>query len=78
MEGEVILVAVDASKEITDYALEWAARNVTRSRDFLILLAVFPSLRCPLASPNNNIGFDSPKSHFFSCNSLIFNFNFLS
>ncbi|KAF3452413.1 hypothetical protein FNV43_RR02846 [Rhamnella rubrinervis] len=53
MDREVILVAVDASKEITDYALEWAVRNVTRPTDYLILLAVFPSLRSPPASPNN-------------------------
>ncbi|XP_024923367.3 inactive protein kinase SELMODRAFT_444075 [Ziziphus jujuba] len=69
MEREVILVAVDASKEITDYALAWALRNVTRPTDSLILLAVFPSLRRSLASSNNveyGAHHDSRKSQFFS------------
>lgn len=73
MEREVILVAVDASKEITDYALAWALRNVTRPTDSLILLAVFPSLRRSLASSNNveyGAHHDSRKSQFFSCKSL--------
>lgn len=66
MDREVILVAVDASKEITDYALEWAVRNVTRPTDSLIFLAVCPSLTSPLATPNNAA--QHPKKHqLFSC-----------
>ena len=53
MDREVILVAVDASKEITKYALEWAVHNLARPTDSLILLAIFPSLISPLASPKN-------------------------
>ncbi|KAF8388398.1 hypothetical protein HHK36_027066 [Tetracentron sinense] len=52
MCGEVVLVAVDASKEITDYALEWAVRNVIRATDTLILLAILPSNVRPPASGN--------------------------
>lgn len=50
MNGNVIIVAVDASKEITDYALEWAVRNLIKAMDSLILLAVVPSCGRPLAS----------------------------
>ena len=39
----MIVVAVDASKEITDHALEWALSNLIRAKDSLILLAVAPS-----------------------------------
>ncbi|EEF50057.1 inactive protein kinase SELMODRAFT_444075 [Ricinus communis] len=40
---EVIIVALDASKEITDYALQWAVRNViTRAMDSVIILAILP------------------------------------
>ncbi|KAK6911242.1 Serine-threonine/tyrosine-protein kinase, catalytic domain [Dillenia turbinata] len=42
MDTDVIVVAVDASKEITDYALEWAVKNVIKPMDTLILLAVLP------------------------------------
>ena len=42
MGGGVILVVVDASKEITDYAIEWAIGNVIKPMDFLILLALLP------------------------------------
>lgn len=51
MDGEVIIVAVDASKEITDYVVEWAEHNVTKPMvlpnmtkpmDSLILLALLP------------------------------------
>ncbi|EXC21746.1 Inactive protein kinase [Morus notabilis] len=48
MEGDIILVAVDASKEITDCALEWAVRNVASASDSLILLALLPSQTCLL------------------------------
>ncbi|CAI0559608.1 unnamed protein product [Linum tenue] len=41
--GEVIIVAVDAGKEITDYAIDWALRNVSRALDSLVLLALLPS-----------------------------------
>ncbi|XP_050220786.1 inactive protein kinase SELMODRAFT_444075-like [Mercurialis annua] len=41
---EVIVVAVDASKEITDYALDWAVRNIiTQAMDSVIMLAVSPT-----------------------------------
>ncbi|KAF8015453.1 hypothetical protein BT93_H1076 [Corymbia citriodora subsp. variegata] len=43
MDGEVVVVAVDASKEITDYAFEWAVRNLTKASDSIFLLAVLPS-----------------------------------
>lgn len=39
----MIVVAVDASKKITDYALEWAVRNLTKTSDSVFLLAVLPS-----------------------------------
>ncbi|KAJ8753647.1 hypothetical protein K2173_025638 [Erythroxylum novogranatense] len=59
MEGEVIIVGVDAAKEITDYALEWAVCNaVTKPTDVVIVLAVLPQDfvgRHPLnASYDNN------------------------
>ncbi|KAM7526650.1 hypothetical protein LguiA_016552 [Lonicera macranthoides] len=55
MEGhEVILVAVDASKEITDYALQWAVQNVIKSTDSLILLAFLPPPTCPPLPPAPN------------------------
>lgn len=50
MNGNVIIVAVDASKEITDYALEWAVRNLIKAMGSLILLAVVPSCGRPLAN----------------------------
>ncbi|KAF5203333.1 Inactive protein kinase [Thalictrum thalictroides] len=52
MGGEVVLVAVDASKEITDYALEWAVRNVIEATDSLIFLAILPSNTHPPPSAN--------------------------
>jgi len=42
-EGVVVLVAVDAMKEITNYALEWAIRNVVQPKDTLILLPLLKS-----------------------------------
>ncbi|KAI4304229.1 hypothetical protein MLD38_039771 [Melastoma candidum] len=51
MDVEVIVVAVDASKEITDYALEWAVQNLIKPRDSLFLLAVHPSPSLPPPSP---------------------------
>lgn len=57
MEGhEVILVAVDASKEITDYALQWAVKNVIKSSGThsLILLAFLPSPTYPPLPPAPN------------------------
>lgn len=45
MDSEVIIVAVDASKEITDYALEWVFRNVTKAMDSLTILALLPCHR---------------------------------
>ncbi|CAK9140415.1 unnamed protein product [Ilex paraguariensis] len=54
MDGEVILVAIDASKEITDYALEWAVQNVIKAYDSLVLLAILPSGRRPPAAGNNS------------------------
>lgn len=47
MQSEVVLVAVDASKEVTDYTLDWAVQNVIKPRDFLILLAILPSSSSP-------------------------------
>ncbi|CAN1162509.1 Inactive protein kinase SELMODRAFT_444075 [Linum perenne] len=41
--GEVIVVAVDAGKEITEYAMNWVLRNVSTSLDSLIFLALLPS-----------------------------------
>ncbi|KAL5702685.1 hypothetical protein ACHQM5_027869 [Ranunculus cassubicifolius] len=43
MGGEVVLVAVDGSKEINEYALEWAIKNVVEETDSLTFLAVLPS-----------------------------------
>lgn len=71
MEGDIILVAVDASKEITDCALEWAVRNVASASDSLILLALLPSQMCSLASPNVR-KHRSRTSQFFSCKSFSF------
>ncbi|XP_068641941.1 inactive protein kinase SELMODRAFT_444075-like [Aristolochia californica] len=48
--GDVVVVAVDGSKEITDYALEWAVRNVIKPADTLILIAIIPRA----ASPNGS------------------------
>lgn len=45
----MIVVAVDASKKITDYALEWAVRNLTKTSDSVFLLAVLPSKTHSLA-----------------------------
>lgn len=56
MDSEVIIVAVDASKEITDYALEWAFRNVTKAMDSLTILALLPCPRPP-----------SSANHLLSC-----------
>ncbi|XP_058105327.1 uncharacterized protein LOC131248857 [Magnolia sinica] len=53
--GDVVVVAVDASKEITDYALEWAVRNVIKATDTLILLALLPS--SVGVNGNNHTGF---------------------
>ncbi|KAK7344119.1 hypothetical protein VNO77_13415 [Canavalia gladiata] len=48
MGREVILVAVDASKEISsDHALEWTVQNVIKAEDILILLAILPSCERP-------------------------------
>ncbi|KAA8538866.1 hypothetical protein F0562_025558 [Nyssa sinensis] len=58
MDREVILVAVDASKEITDYALEWAVCNVIKAMDCLVLVAILPSLQPPhpaASGPGNQI-----------------------
>lgn len=52
MEGEVILVAIDASAEITDHALDWAARNVARDSDSLILTALVPSHTSSMPTSN--------------------------
>ncbi|KAF9605134.1 hypothetical protein IFM89_014125 [Coptis chinensis] len=52
MGGEVVLVAVDATKEITDYALEWAVRNVIEATDSMVFLAILPSLSQPPVSAN--------------------------
>lgn len=45
--SEVILVAVDASKEVTDYTLDWAVQNVIKPKDSLILLAILPPSSIP-------------------------------
>ncbi|PON76582.1 Tyrosine-protein kinase [Parasponia andersonii] len=66
MDGEVILVAVDASKEITDYALEWAVHNVARASDSLILLALLPSQTYSTGSTNIQ-SHRSKTTQFFSC-----------
>ncbi|XP_065854617.1 inactive protein kinase SELMODRAFT_444075-like [Euphorbia lathyris] len=42
VDSEVIIVAVDASKEITDYAFEWAVKDVIKVMDSVIVLAVLP------------------------------------
>ncbi|XP_043720009.1 uncharacterized protein LOC122667691 isoform X2 [Telopea speciosissima] len=52
MGAEVVLVAIDASKELTDYALEWATQNVIKPMDSLILLALLPACPHPFASGN--------------------------
>ncbi|KAK9138286.1 hypothetical protein Sjap_008880 [Stephania japonica] len=62
VNGEVVLVAVDASKEITEYALEWTICNVIKAMDCLILLATIPSRKCLPASGNN--AHKSPVQHF--------------
>nr|XP_043633029.1 inactive protein kinase SELMODRAFT_444075-like [Erigeron canadensis] len=43
MGGQIILVSIEADKEITDYALEWAVQNVIKPMDSLVLLAILPS-----------------------------------
>ncbi|KAI3746079.1 hypothetical protein L6452_08500 [Arctium lappa] len=43
MVGQVILVSIEAGREVTDYALEWAVQNVIKPTDSLILLAILPS-----------------------------------
>ncbi|KAL8201980.1 hypothetical protein R6Q57_011127 [Mikania cordata] len=43
MVSKVILVSVEVGKQITDYALEWAVRNVIKPMDSLIILAIIPS-----------------------------------
>ncbi|CAL5406875.1 unnamed protein product [Camellia sinensis] len=55
-EEVIIVVAVDASKEMTDYALEWAFRNVIKSPsiDFLILLLAILPLSNPLPPSSNH------------------------
>ncbi|XP_077229318.1 inactive protein kinase SELMODRAFT_444075-like [Tasmannia lanceolata] len=60
-QGEVVVVAVDASKEITDYALEWAVRNVVKAEDTLVLLALLPS---SVPKDRHN---DSRFHHFVTC-----------
>ncbi|KAI6695484.1 hypothetical protein NL676_023194 [Syzygium grande] len=62
MDGEVIVVAVDASKEITDYALEWAVRNLTKTSDSVFLFAVLPS-KAPAGANRTH---ESKTSRFFS------------
>ncbi|KAF9604822.1 hypothetical protein IFM89_010363 [Coptis chinensis] len=52
MGGEVVLVAVDATKEITGYALEWAVRNVIEATDSMVFLAILPSHSQPPVSAN--------------------------
>ncbi|KAJ4954298.1 hypothetical protein NE237_011081 [Protea cynaroides] len=54
MGSEVVLVAIDARKELTDYALEWAMHNVIKPMDSLILLALLPAYPCPFASGSWN------------------------
>ncbi|KAL7215591.1 hypothetical protein ACSBR1_027693 [Camellia fascicularis] len=55
-EEVIIVVAVDASKEMTDYALEWAFLNVIKSPsiDFLILLLAILPLSNPLPPSSNH------------------------
>ncbi|KAF5948207.1 hypothetical protein HYC85_014164 [Camellia sinensis] len=55
-EEVIIVVAVDASKEMTDYALEWAFQNVIKSPsiDFLILLLAILPLSNPLPPSSNH------------------------
>lgn len=66
MGGEVILVAIDASKEISsDYALEWAIQNVTKAEDSLILLALLPSCEDP--KPNLNQRHRYLVARYFLC-----------
>ena len=43
MAGQVILVSMEAGKEITDYALDWAVQNVIKPMDSLILLVIISS-----------------------------------
>lgn len=70
MVGQVILVTIEAGREITDYALEWAVQNVIKPMDSLILLAILPSHEYnPL--PVKNITQPLPTSKgFFSRNIL--------
>ncbi|XP_042482407.1 inactive protein kinase SELMODRAFT_444075-like isoform X2 [Macadamia integrifolia] len=50
MEGEVVLVAIDASEELTDHSLEWAVQNLIKPMDSLIFLALLPTCPSPFAS----------------------------
>ncbi|XP_027364568.1 inactive protein kinase SELMODRAFT_444075-like [Abrus precatorius] len=68
MGGEVILVAVDASIEISnDYALNWALQNVIKAEDILILLAVLPS--CGSPTPTLSQRLHSLSCYFLACGS---------
>ncbi|KAL5975845.1 hypothetical protein ACLOJK_020173 [Asimina triloba] len=58
--GNTAVVAIDASKEITDYALEWTIRNAIKLGDTLILLALLPSKAA--ANRDNHSGIQ----HFFT------------
>ncbi|KAJ7517180.1 hypothetical protein O6H91_21G013200 [Diphasiastrum complanatum] len=40
--AEIVEVAVDATKEIRKYAVEWALKNVVQAGDFITLVAVIP------------------------------------
>lgn len=64
----MVVVAVDASREITEYALEWAARNVIKSSDSVFLLAVLPLRKHPPDTDGNHSR--SRTSHLFSSKPL--------
>lgn len=70
MGGEVILVALDASKDTSnDYALEWTVQNMAKDGDLLILLVFLPSL--VHTKPNLNRRLQSLACYYLSCG-LIF------
>lgn len=84
-EGLVVLVVVDVTDEITNYALEWAIRNIVEPEDTLILLALLktplllgkPQLQSTAPSnPNSSSGFNL----LVTCNisNLHFSFSFLN
>ncbi|WCJ26795.1 Protein kinase superfamily protein [Euphorbia peplus] len=61
MDSEVIIVGVDASKEITDYAFEWTVKTVIKPTDSVVVLAVLPS-----KNGDSSTSVDRNTNYFFS------------